>query len=227
MLTSGSTGTPKAVAISQRLLSERIGRHLTVFGNRLPRCDRFYCGMPISTSLGFQFLIYSLLRGGTIVFPGERFDATLLAIEEYKVQCLMASPDGLETFVQWFDTIPAYQSNIELILCCRQRPSASLSNDVRARICSHLVVAYDLTEASMIAAAPAHEIAGAPRRGRLRDAGYRCPDRRPVWNGASTGPGRARSDQERLRGRRLSRQSRGNGADFPRRDGSTRATPAR
>jgi acyl-CoA synthetase (AMP-forming)/AMP-acid ligase II len=162
ILTSGSTGTPKAVAISQRLLSERIGRHLIVFGNKLPHCDRFYSHMPLSTSLGFQFLIYSLLRGGTIVFPGERFDATLLAIEEYKVQCLMASPDGLETFVQGFDTIPAYQSNIELILCSGGAPAPSLSERVRSRICSHVVEAFDSTEASILASAPAHAIAGIP-----------------------------------------------------------------
>ena len=109
MLTSGSTGTPKAVAISQRLLSERIGRHLTVFGNRLPRCDRFYSDMPLSTSLGFQFLIYSLLRGGTIVFPGDRFDSTLQAIEEYKVQCLIAAagrPRNIRTMVRYDPRLP-------------------------------------------------------------------------------------------------------------------------
>jgi acyl-CoA synthetase (AMP-forming)/AMP-acid ligase II len=160
ILASGSAGTPNAVAISQRVLSERIGRHLTVFGNRLPRCDRFYSHMPLATSLGFQFLIYSLMRGGTMVFPGERFDATLLAIEEYKVQCLMASPDGLETFLQGFDTIPAYQSNIELVLCCRGAPAASLPERVRSRICSHVVEAYDSTEAGILASAPAHAIAG-------------------------------------------------------------------
>ena len=162
VLTPGFSGTPNAVAISQRLLSERIGRHLTVFGNRLPRCDRFYCHMPLATSLGFQFLIYSLMRGGTIVFPGERFDATLLAIEEYKVQCLMASPDGLEMFLQGFDTIPAYQSNIELILCCRGAPAASLPERVRSRICSHVVEALISTEASILASAPAHAIAETP-----------------------------------------------------------------
>jgi acyl-coenzyme A synthetase/AMP-(fatty) acid ligase len=160
MLTSGSTGIPKAVAVSQRLLSDRINRHLTVFGNKFPGCDRLYSDMLISTSLGFQFLIYSLLRGGTIIFPGDRFDSTLQAIEEYKVQCLIAPPGGLETFVRWFDTIPAYQSSIELIFCGGDILSSSLSNHVRSRICSHIVVAYGSTEASMTAAALAHEIMG-------------------------------------------------------------------
>lgn len=162
MLTAGSNGTPNAVGISQRLLSDRVGRHLTVFGNRFPRCDRFYSDLPISSSLGFQFLIYSLLRGGTIVFPGDRFDSTLLAIEEYKVQCLMAGPDGLEAFARGFETIPAYQSGLELILCGGAALSDSLSERIRSRICSHVVVACDSTEASIIASAPAHAIAGKP-----------------------------------------------------------------
>jgi acyl-CoA synthetase (AMP-forming)/AMP-acid ligase II len=163
MLTPGSAGTANAVAISQQLLSKRIGRHLTVFGNRLPRCNRLYCDMPISTSLGFQFLIYSLLRGGTIVLPGERFDSTLLAIEEYKVQCLIAASEGLEAFVQGFNTIPAYQGGLELIVCCGGTAlSPALSDGARLRICSHLVSAYDSPEVGTVASAGAHELAGRP-----------------------------------------------------------------
>jgi acyl-coenzyme A synthetase/AMP-(fatty) acid ligase len=161
-LTSESTGVPKAVAITQRLLLKRVARHLTVFGNRLPRCDRFYSDLPIETSLGFQFLIYSLLRGGTMVFPGARFDTTLQAIEDYNVQCLVAASDGLDAFVRGFGTIPAYQSNLELIVHADDGLSAALSNEARARICSHLVSAYDSAETGTIASAGAHELVGKP-----------------------------------------------------------------
>lgn len=161
VLTSGTTGEPKGAAISQRVLSGRIGWHLTMFGNRLPRCDRFYSDMPLSSMLGFQFLIYSLLRGGTMVFPGDRFDSTLLAIDEYKVQCLIAQPDGLELFARWFDTIPAYQSNLELILCAGVL-SRSLSEYARSRICSHVSTAYETAEVGTSASASAHEIVGTP-----------------------------------------------------------------
>jgi acyl-coenzyme A synthetase/AMP-(fatty) acid ligase len=160
ILTPGPNGAAKPVAVTQRQLSGRIGRHLTVFGNRLPRCDRFYSDLPIATALGFQFLIYSLLRGGTIVFPGDRFDTTLLAIEEYKVQCLLAASDGLETFVQGFAAVPAYQSNLELVVCGGALLPDPLSYDVRSRICSHVVAVYDSAEAGISATAPAHAIAG-------------------------------------------------------------------
>jgi acyl-coenzyme A synthetase/AMP-(fatty) acid ligase len=162
VLTSGTTGDSKAVAISHRLLSGRIGWHLTMFGNRFPRCDRFYSDMPLTTVLGFQMLIYSLLRGGTMVLPGDRFDSTLQAIEEYEVQCLVAPPGGLELLSRWYDVVPAYQSNLDLIFSAGDVLSSALSDRVRARICSHLVAVYGSTEMGTTATAPAHAIAGTP-----------------------------------------------------------------
>jgi len=113
---SGTTGTPKAVPISHRLLIDRMSRHGTVFGSRLANCGRIYSDAPISSVLGFQFLIHTLWRGGTYFLPGDSFDNTLQAIERYKVQAIMAPPSGLELLWRWFDRMPAYQSNIETII---------------------------------------------------------------------------------------------------------------
>ena len=163
ILTSGTTSTPKAVAISHRLLAARIARHLTVFGNRLADCSRIYSDVPVSSSLGFQFLIYALSRGGTAFFPGKDFETTLPAFEQYKVQCLVGSPGGFENLLHWFDLVPTYQSDIEVMLCGGDVLSRTLSDRLRSRICSHLVAAYGSTEASMAATAHAQEIAGEPR----------------------------------------------------------------
>jgi len=162
ILTSGTSGAPKAVALSHKLLANRMARHAT-FGNRIANCSRTYSDVPVSSSLGFQFLIYTLSRGGTAFFPGENFASTLRVIEDYKVQCLVGSPGGFENLLRWFDTVPAYQSNIEVIFCGGDVLSRSLSDRLRSRICSHLVAAYGSTEASMSAVAHAHEIAKVPR----------------------------------------------------------------
>jgi acyl-CoA synthetase (AMP-forming)/AMP-acid ligase II len=163
ILTSGTTDVPKAVALSHKLLAARINRHLTVFGNRLGNCHRIYSDVPVSSSLGFQFLIYALWRGGTAFFPGDNFANTLRAFEEYKVQCLVGSPGGFENLLRWFDTIPAYQSNVEVLFCAGDALSRTLSDRLRARLCSHLVSVYGATETSMSATAHAHEIADVPR----------------------------------------------------------------
>ena len=163
ILTSGTTRQPKAVAISHKLLAARMARHLTVFGNRLSDCSRIYSDVPVSSSLGFQFLIYALWRGGTAVFPGRNFENTLRAFEDFKVQCLVGSPGGSENLLRWFDLVPTYRSNIQGMFCGGDVLSQSLSHRLRARICSHLVTFYGSTEASMSATAHAHEIADVPR----------------------------------------------------------------
>jgi acyl-CoA synthetase (AMP-forming)/AMP-acid ligase II len=162
ILTSGTSNTPKAVPLSHKLLAARMARHST-FGNRIANCWRIYSDVPVSSSLGFQFLVYTLSRGGTAFFPGEDFPSTLRVIEDYKVQCLVGSPSGFENLLRWFDTVPAYQSNVEVIFCGGDVLSRSLSDRLRARVCSHLIAAYGSTEASMSAVAHAHEIAEVPR----------------------------------------------------------------
>ncbi len=163
VLTSGTTKAPKAVALSHKLLTKRIGRTLTVFGDRLVNCSRIYNDVPISSSLGIQFLFYTLWRGGLAVFSGPDFGSTLRVIEDYKVQGIVSSPGGLENLLRWFDTIPEYQSGIEVVLTPGDVLSRALSDRVRARICSQVFVAYGSTEASMSATAYAREVADAPQ----------------------------------------------------------------
>jgi acyl-CoA synthetase (AMP-forming)/AMP-acid ligase II len=162
ILTSGTTGNPKAVAVSHQLMTARIARHVTVFGSRFACCERLYSDMSISTPLGFQFLIYTLSRGGTYFLPGDSFKNTLEAIEQYKVQCLLAPPIGYELLLKWFEALPAYQSNIEVAICGGDLLSAALSRRVRARICTHLIASYGSTEANITATAHAHEIEQVP-----------------------------------------------------------------
>lgn len=162
ILTSGTSSTPKAVAFSHKRIATSMAR-LSTFGNRIANCSRIYSDVPISSSLGFQFLIYTLSRGGTAFFPGADFPSTLGVIEDYKVQCLVGSPSGFENLLRWFDTVPSYQSNIEVIYCGGDVLSRSLSDRLRSRICSHLISVYSSTEAGVAAVAHAHEIAEVPR----------------------------------------------------------------
>jgi acyl-CoA synthetase (AMP-forming)/AMP-acid ligase II len=162
ILTSGTTGEPKGVPISHRLLAERISRHTTVFGARVADCRRIYSDMPISTSLGFQFLLATLWRGGTYSLPGDSFESTLTAMEQHRTQCVLAPPSGIELLLKWFEVTPAYQSNLQVVISGGDLLSQALSRRVRARMCSHLVSAYGSTEASITATAPAHEIDRVP-----------------------------------------------------------------
>jgi fatty-acyl-CoA synthase/long-chain acyl-CoA synthetase len=158
ILTSGTTGESKGVPISHRLFADRVHRHATVFGARLADCRRIYSDMPITTSPGFRFLLATLWRGGTYFLPGDSFDSTLAAMEQYQTQCVVAPPSGLELLLKWFEVTPAYQSNLQVVLTAGDILSQELSRRVRARLCSHLVSFYGSTEANTTASAPAHQI---------------------------------------------------------------------
>jgi acyl-coenzyme A synthetase/AMP-(fatty) acid ligase len=162
ILTSGTTGEPKAVGITHKMLFARISRHTTVYGNRLPQCSRTYCDLGFATSLGFQFLIYILSRGGTIFFLGDTPDGTFQAFELYKVQNMVSSPAGYAHILRFYESRVALQCGMEMLLSGGSLLSKSLSERIRARMCTNLVSSYGSTEASIVATAPAHIVADIP-----------------------------------------------------------------
>jgi acyl-coenzyme A synthetase/AMP-(fatty) acid ligase len=150
IFTSGSTGVPKAVAFSHGMMFDRIARHLTIFGGRFPNYTRMFCDLPVSTALGYRFLLYALWRGGTYC----------LAFDEYRIQCALSSPGGLELLLRGYERHPSLRSELELVVASGDSLSGSLSDRVRRRICSQMIATYGSTEACVIAVAPAHRIRG-------------------------------------------------------------------
>ena len=158
VLTSGTTGDAKAVALTHKMLMERNYRHHMIYGPRFHRSSRIYSDLGLSTSLGFLFLIDTLARGGLYFHHGDSFENTLAAFDRYKVQCWLISPSGLATMLRNYEHVGLYQSSLKLIISGGAQVSRTLSDDVRARICSHHVKSYGSTETSVVATAPDHAI---------------------------------------------------------------------
>ena len=159
VLTSGTTGDAKAVAFSHDLVFKRILRHNTVFGSKFPDCSRTFVDLGLPTSLGFLSLIYTLSRGGTVLFRGADAIETMQAFDLYKIQGMVTSPASLAEFVDYFDQAPMFASSLDVIVSGGSVLSKSLAERARARLCSNLISAYGSTEVSMVAAAPSHAIA--------------------------------------------------------------------
>ena len=153
------------------MLADRIARNNIVFGSRLPNCSRIYSDLPLSTASGFRFLIHTLWRGGTFFYPGETFESTVEAFEDYKVQCLMGSPGGIEVLLKKYEQYPALQSEFEVMIVLGDVFSRALSDRIRTRICSHVVSVYGATETQTTASAPVHMIHDTPGA-----VGYVVPD---------------------------------------------------
>src|SRR5262249_46144010 len=75
ILTSGSTGIAKGVGFSHRKLMEKDARF--DYLQRWSRSPRLFCDLGLSSSLGFQFVIHMLSRGGMILLYGDDAASTL------------------------------------------------------------------------------------------------------------------------------------------------------
>ena len=163
-LTSGSIGEAKAVGFTHNNQLARLARYNHVFGRIFPECSRFFSDYGFGSSGGFRHILYVLSRGGTMFFPGASPMDTLQTFELYKVQGLIASPGGLSGFLKFYDANPEFRSGFEVIIAAGSPLHNSLSERVRARLCSNLIFYYGTTETSTISSAPAHaltDVAGA------------------------------------------------------------------
>jgi acyl-CoA synthetase (AMP-forming)/AMP-acid ligase II len=159
-LTSGSTGEAKAVGFTHNNQLARLARYNHVFGNAFPQYSRFFSDYGLGSSGGFRHLLYVLSRGGTMFFPGASPMDTLQTFELYKVQGLIASPGGLSGFLTFYDANSDFHCGFDIILSAGSPLPDSLSQRVRARMCSNLIFYYGTTETSTIASAPAHALIG-------------------------------------------------------------------
>jgi acyl-CoA synthetase (AMP-forming)/AMP-acid ligase II len=162
VLTSGSTGTPKAIAISHESLMRRYGRYLFAFGNSFAECSRFFSDMGLGQSASFELMLYFLSRGGTFFLPGSSPMDSLQTFGLYKVSGLFASPGALSGILKFYEANSAFRSGFEVILTAGSPLPKSLSERIRARLGSNLVVVYGTSETATVAAAPAHAVADFP-----------------------------------------------------------------
>lgn len=156
ILTSGTTGNAKCVALTNRMILDRVALHNFAFGNALPICERIFCDLGVSTSLGFLFLVHTLMRGGTLLWRGADASQTMQAFGLYGVQAMIASPAGLSEFLHYYEHSPKFGSSFRVIVSAGSRLSPQLAKSVSARLCPNLISLYGSTETSMVATASAH-----------------------------------------------------------------------
>jgi len=159
ILTSGTTGHPKGVAFSHDMLIERIARHTWTFGSAVATCSRIFIDPGLGTAIGFLFWLYTLAKGGTAIVRGPDAVETMQAFTLYNVQAMVASPAALAEFLAYYESAPALTAAFAVVLSVGGLLPRSLSERVRARVCSNLIACYGSTEANIVATAPAHAIA--------------------------------------------------------------------
>jgi len=160
-LTSGTTGEEKAVAVTHRMLAERIARQNLHFGSTISFSSRVFVDLGLTTSLGFQLLIAMLWRGGALFVAGDD-QATISSFPIYKVQGMIVAPGGLAEVLDAVERRPQYECRFDAIWTGGSSLPKALSDRARIRLSSNLTIAYGSTEATMVASMPAQFSDGAP-----------------------------------------------------------------
>lgn len=161
-LTSGSTGEARGIAFSHRAIFERNARLGFVRGNRFPLCSRFFCDLGMATDPGYRDMIHMLSKGGTIFYYGDDPEGMVQAFGLYRVEGMIVSPQGLAEYLKFYENYPTVPCGLDHILTSGASLTRSLSERVRARMCSNLFSTYGATETGGVAVAPAHAIAEVP-----------------------------------------------------------------
>jgi acyl-CoA synthetase (AMP-forming)/AMP-acid ligase II len=87
---------------------------------------------------------------------------SLQTFELYKVQGLFASPGGLSGMLKFYEENPAFRAGFEVIITAGSTLHKSLSERVRARLGTNLLIFYGATETGSIANVSAHAVADRP-----------------------------------------------------------------
>jgi acyl-CoA synthetase (AMP-forming)/AMP-acid ligase II len=164
IFTSGTTGDAKAVAYSHRMVLERAVRFDYLAGNLLGASLRTYIDLGFATSLGYLFLIRTLIRGGLLILTGAQYEHVFNACDLYGAESWIGAPGGLVNLVEYLEHSAGRRCNFRSMLAGGSLISKSLSYRVRSRACANLISAYGSTETNMVATAPAYvtaEIEGA------------------------------------------------------------------
>jgi fatty-acyl-CoA synthase len=159
ILTSGTTGDQKAVALTHDLIWRRIQTYDFAFGNRFPACSRIFVDVGIAANSGYLWPIYILSRGGTVFVRGSDPAETLQALSLYGVQGMVAPPSGMAEFLDYYEQSPAFLCPFNVMLSVGSKLATSLSDRVRARMCSYVVHGYGATEGNPVAGAYVHQTA--------------------------------------------------------------------
>lgn len=157
ILTSGTTGDQKAVALSHDIILRRIQTYDFAFGNRIAGCSRVFLDVGVAANSGYLWMIYVLARGGTTFVRGSDPAETMQALSLYNVQCMVASPAGMAEFLDYYERSPAFVCPFEVMLSVGSKLATSLSDRVRARMCSLVVHGYGATEGNPVAGGYVHQ----------------------------------------------------------------------
>lgn len=183
VMSSGTTAAPKAIAMSARVVEDRIvtGRRVLA----LAPWDRMMCLPVLTSSYGFGSALQALAYGHSVVFADSASDA-LQMIALYCPDLLVANPQHLQFMVAELRETPIPTPSLRLIKTAGNAMPPHIVPEVRARLCKDILCVYSSTESGPIAFSHIDRLGQPGTTGFLApwvDAEVVGPDNRPVPHG--------------------------------------------
>jgi len=158
-LTSEKNGRENVIAMTNRMITNRLDRQKLFLGSRAPFCDRTCLELPLTTPLGFQILLATLWRGGALVMTRD-VRKTIAALTIYDIKNLVASPRGLLNFTRTIENLPYSHLALEAVFSAGTTEPLLTTGRARAQLCPNLTVGYMAADATMVASMPANLASG-------------------------------------------------------------------
>ena len=164
ILTSGSTGAAKGVAFSHDKLIEKNARLDYTRLDRWSCSSRMFCDLGLSSSLGFYYVLYMLMRGGMIMLYGDDALGTLQSFNLFAMENMATSPYGLAEYLKFYEAQPNIHCDFDHILVAGGALTKQLAARAWARMCPNLITTYGAAETGAVASGDARvttEVPGA------------------------------------------------------------------
>jgi acyl-CoA synthetase (AMP-forming)/AMP-acid ligase II len=146
VLSSGTTGTPKKVLLTRQLLDKRNMHNRDA--NFLDAGARLAAFLPHASMGGIYAALQTWLVGGTVIFPGQKFDWPA-ELGSGGINMLVGAPAHFEQLLR---ALPADMPRPEAlrIICGGGTPSQDLRDRIAARLGDDIMVSYGSTEMSNV-----------------------------------------------------------------------------
>ena len=147
-VSSGTTGMPKAVQVSHGLVVSRMKSG--IFGSAMRFDRQVYCQLPIGTFGGFGMPLRTWYLGGTVHLG----QISLRDLHGGAVRTLVTTPGGLGQLARMLPVHARPIAGLTIIVGGAALPP-NLAEQVRAHLCTDIILSYGSTETTTVAACSA------------------------------------------------------------------------
>jgi acyl-coenzyme A synthetase/AMP-(fatty) acid ligase len=151
-ITSGSTGLPKAVSSTVAEFHSRLMAQFVTGG--VAARERVLGLVGFNSGWGFRTAAHTLYGGGTLIRADTPREALHMA-SVYGADRMVASMQQLRDLLREQRKAPVSCASLRVVVASGALPTREFLRDVRAHLCSDVVVHYGSTETGALASAPA------------------------------------------------------------------------